>query len=271
MSDFKSGLILKPPVPGSWVMGSGKATQRFGGDLNPSGDWTPYIPPFEPQSRPGFDPQSCALTNSMRAWITLANYLDLDFIPDGSERYLGAWSGTGPGGTDPYAAVEIARTICGLIPQESMPWTDEMTFETYYDKKMAGRNFPFGRAWLDRYELGFEWVFSFGSPYTPQEKAKLIEAALRRGPVCVSVSGFYRYQQNKLYKEPGETDTHWPQLAKAGTLADSYLPQFKDLAPNYDHQAAMVYFLKRKTTQDSFYQRVINNFIIMWKRQQLGI
>lgn len=267
-----TGLLLKKTPRKAWIAGSRKATLRFGGDLNPLGDWRQFIPPFEPQSRPGFDPQSCALINTARAYITLARFQGFtDFIPDASERYSGVFAGTGSQGTDPYDAAESIRLIAGLLPTESMPWTQERTFDEFYDRKVARLNLPLGQALLDNFEFGFQLLWPFGSKLTPQEKAAKLTEYLKRGTVCVSVSGRYRTKRGKLFKEPGERDTHWTLLQREGEISDSYLPQVRQLADGYDHECAMVYFLKRRTPgQGGIWATIITQFMRRWRNSFLG-
>lgn len=263
-----TGLVLGERPKKAWVAGSGKVTAKFGGaDLNPSGDWTASIPPFEAQSIDGFDPESCALIHTMRAWITAARFQGFDdFLPNGSERYLGSFCGTSEAGTDPYFVADETRTYCGLVPQEIMPWNGESSFPTYYDKAMAVRNLPFGRALLDRFDLGHQDLWGLGAPLTPKEKAALIDTYLKKGPVCVSISGNYRTKKGSLYKNPGDRDTHWVQLAQMDTISDSYLPQFRKLAPEYDHEMATVYFVQRRDpSTNTFWDKAWRNFGYLWR------
>lgn len=262
-----TGLILKERPSEAWLAGSGKAGRRFGGaDLNLSGKWSSYIPPFEAQSRTGFDPQSCALEHTIRAWITLAEFLGFnDFLPDGAERYLGVFAGTTPQGTDPYVVSDMARRICGLIPQEEMPWTDQTTFDSYYDQSIAKSLLPFGKALLDRFDLGHQDLWAYGAKLTPQEKAALIETYLKRGTVCVSISGNYRTKNGRLYKEDAEHDTHWVLLSEMDAFVDSYLPEEKKLVKDYNHEMATVYFLQRRTNSStSFWSIIWDNFRKLW-------
>jgi hypothetical protein len=266
------GLLLRPKQPDHWELGSGKATEKFGAaPLNPSGDWTAYKPADEAQSRPGFDTEGCAVFATLKAWITLATYLGFDFPKDASERYTGALAGTGPGGTDPHEVAEVTRVTAGMVPQAIMPWTPDITtLEAYYDKAMAERNLPFGRSLLDGFELGYEWVFAFGSSYTPEQKQALLQTALKRGTVCVSVDGDYRFNGPYLTKTPGAIDSHFVLLLKHdgqhATIHDQYEPFVKELDTNYDHNAAIVYFLQRKTpAAPSFWSRLWANFRQLWE------
>lgn len=268
MSDVHSGLRLKPAEDDHWQMGGGKATERFGGDLNPSGDWTASLPQNEAQSRGSFDTEGCVLFGTLKAYIMLAIYLAFPDLPkDASERYFGVWAGTNQYGTDPHFSAEQLRTVCGLIPQDVMPWTDDIdTFDEYYNKSMGQALLPLGSKLFDTYTFGNEWVFPYGSTLTPQQKQTALQAALKRGTVCVSISGDYRYNDGALTKNVGESDSHWVILYKHdghGHIHDQYAPFLKTLDQNYDHNAAKVYFLKpvpSVTPKNDFWSSIWANF-----------
>jgi hypothetical protein len=270
MSEPHTGLLLYPKEPDHWELGGGLASQRFGGgDLNPSGDWTPWKAQDEAQSELGFDTQGCAVFATLKAWVVLAKFYGFDDFPkDLAERYTGVFAGTTRTGTDPHVVAEVTRTLCGAVPQAVMPWYQTDSFEAYYDKKMAESLLALGKELLDRFEFGHEWVFAWGSNYTPAEKADRLRAALKRGPVDVSVDGNYHYDsKGRLTKSVGYPDSHWVNLLKDGTFHDQYDPFIKQLAPNYDHIAAKVYFLKRKEqTSKTFWDIVWDSFAKLFRK-----
>lgn len=269
------GLILTPPHEEDWHLGSGKASQRFGsGSLNPSGNWVSWKPQDEPQRKGSFDSEGCAVFGTLKAYIMLAKFLGFeDFTKDASERYTGVFAGTTRQGTDPQVVAEMTRKKCGILPNELMPWEEDIdTFEEYYNVQMARNNLDFGSSILDRYTFGYEWVFAFGSTYSVEEKRTRLEAALKRGTVCVSIDGNYRYGKDGLIKIPGATDTHWVNLLRydgeVALIHDQYAPYVKRLSADYDHNAAIVYFLQRKTeTSQNFWSIVWDNFAKLWARQ----
>lgn len=248
----RSGLILKAPTAEHWVLGSGKASQRFGAaPLNPSADWRPFAPTPEEQRRFGFETMNCTNFATIKAWLALARFYGFAFLPNAAERYTGVHTNTTPDGNDPHDVAEIIRRHCGLVSEEVMPWGEAIdTWEEYYDRPMALKLLPLGRSLLDTFELGHEWVFPWGSTLTPAQKALKIQEALTRGPVCVSVDGSYRKKGQYYAKDVGAKDTHWVFLtAYEGThavLHDQYEPFEKLLAKDYDFQAAKVYFLKQR-------------------------
>ena len=266
-----NAIILEEPGPDEWHLGSGKATERFGGELNPSGDWTPYITEDEDQSiKFVFDTQGCALFHTIRPYLMLAKFHGFtDFLKDGSERYLGVFSGITKNGSNPHRVAEALRTICGLIPDASMPWTEDIkTFEAYYDRKQAEANLPFGKKILQFFEPGHEWVFPFNSGLSPKEKKELLKEAIKRGPVSVSVRA-WRRKGDKYTKKKGERDGHWVTALRFDgdnlVVHDTYSPYIKTLTEDYDHDAAKVYFLKRKVKSDNVWTKIVESFVSLFR------
>lgn len=247
MENSHKGLILNPPEPEHWLLGSVDPA------INPSGDWTIYKADDEPQSKQLFDSNGCALFGTGHALVSLAKFLGYkDFPQDVSERYMGVVSGTTPAGTDPHAVIENVRKPYGVVPASLLPWSDDLDtyFEFYSPKPMENSIVSWGAAFLDKFEVNHRWVFPFGSSYTPKQKTELLSQALKVGAVCVSVDGNYRFKKGKLTKTVGTLDSHWVQLLRPGTIFDQYAPFEKELDKEYDHNAAKVYFLKRKAVAD---------------------
>lgn len=273
MSTTKNyGLKLRPKEEDHWELGSGCASQKFGaGDLNPEGDWTGYLVGDELQKIGKLDTQACAVFATLKAWAMLAKYKGFtDFPLDMSERYSGVMCGTTPQGTDPHEVGEITRKKAGAIPQASMPWTADIdTWNEFYNRDMAFRQLPFGKKLLDRFEMGHEWVFAWGSSYTPEQKAERLQEALKRGTVCVSVVAWKK--KGKFYtKKDGEQDGHWVTLVKydgkRAVIHDQYSPFLKTLTENYDFNASKVYFLQPKSESNRNFMSVIwDNFATLWR------
>lgn len=269
MTKLHAGLILEPAAPEEWRLGSTDP------DINPEGDWTRFKSADEAQSIPFvFDTQGCAVFATLKAWAMLARFHGLNGFPsDMSERYSGVHSGTTKNGTNPHVVAEITRSFAGAIPQESMPWTDDIrTFEAYYDRKQAFANLPFGQKLIDRYELGHAWVFPFGSSYTPEQKRALLKEALKKGTVCVSVLA-WRSKGNLYTKKRGERDGHWVTALRFNgdnlVIHDQYDPYEKILTKDYDHDAAKVYFLKKRVEERRSFWSVI--WDLFANRQKHGV
>lgn len=246
------GLKLKKPELDHWVMGSGKATARFGaGDLKPDGDWSKHDPLRELQRRNGLETYNCTNFGTGNALLALASFLGYkDFVKNISERYTGVMTGTTKSGNDPHHVIERIRSFCGLIPEDRLPWTTESTFQTYYapnpmDETLVAE----GQKILKQFVIGQEWVFPYGTRLTPEKKQDKIKEALRRAPVCVSVRAWNK-EGNVYTKAVGAQDTHWVWLMKYDKngypiIRDQYIPFEKRLAKNYDFNASKMYFLSR--------------------------
>lgn len=270
------GLILNPKEEDHWEVGSGLATQRFGAtaSLNPNGDWTAYKAQDEHQSILGFDTMLCWVFSTLKPWIMLANFYGFnDFPKNIAERYVGVMADASPSGGDPHYAAEVVRTISGVIPQEVLPWTDDIDTwpEYYHPNPMDTSIISLGAQYLKDFTFGHEWIFAWGNTYTPEQKAQMIKDASKRGTVAYSVSGNYRVNNSgQLTKPVGEQDTHWvTHLRFDGDIAtfhDQYDPFERQLEKNYDHNAAKLYFLSRNTNPviPSFWQTVINYFTKSW-------
>lgn len=271
MVKYPDALILRPPEEDEWILGSGLASERFGGDeILPSGDWTELKCADEDQRKYGYDSNGCANFATIKPYLMLAKLCKYDdFLKDASERYTGCHAGTSRIGTDPHIVAESIRKVAGLVPQEVMPWWEEVdTYEEFYNHKVASSLLPLGKKLLDRYEFGNEWVFPYGNRYTPKEKAELLRKALKRGTVAASVKAWRK--DGKYYtKNKGEKDNHWVtvlSLGKRAKIHDQYTPFVKELDVDYDFNAAKVYFLKRKEEkQRSFWSEIWDNFVELWK------
>lgn len=262
-----TGLILNFPEPDHYVLGAVETLDRFPEpDINPSGNWSQWLREAEIQRQYGFDPQSCAVLHTLKAWIVLSRFHGFwDFPQDLSERYTGVMSGTTPAGTDPHVVAETTRKDAGALPEESMPWNEPEidTWPEYYNRAQAYNNLAFAKKLLDRYELGHKWIWAFGEKLSKEEKTARLREALKVGTVCVSVSGRYRTRSGSYFKDPGERDTHWTfisHLEKNGARIanDSYEPVIKRFEADYDHDGAKGYFLKRKE------EKVKNFWSVIW-------
>lgn len=271
--EIRDGLILLPPEEEHWILGSKKATVRFGGvELNQPGNWTPWQPRDEEQNMYGLETMNCTNYGTLKAWMVLAKFLGFtDFMQDSSERYTGVHTNTSPTGNDPHHVAEIIRLSCGLVPQEVMPWhADIDSWDEYYDERMADSLLPLGRKLLERFEFGHEWIFAWGNTLSPAAKAAKLKEALKHGPVCVSVRAWKK--KGRYYvKDVGTQDTHWTLLLRYdgdnAVVHDQYAPFIKTLAKDYDFNAAKVYFLKRRELNivRTFWDSVLDNFTKLWK------
>lgn len=271
---YEHALKLTEPAEDEWIAGQGKATARFGGDLNPTADWTRHYPPVEDQRRYGFETMACTVFHTTRAWLALARFQGFqDFPQDIAERYSAIATGVEPDGHNPQIVAELTRRDYGMVDQKVLPWTpDRDTWDEFYSPKKGSPDFKvfeaIGKELRDRFELGHEWVFPPGSSLSPEEKNARLMEYLKRGPVCVSVDA-WKMKGGSYSKPKGGPDNHWTSLIRYDRghpiILDTYDPYTKRLAKDYDFGCAKVFFLKRKEPgAESFWSRLYENFRKLW-------
>ena len=221
----------------------------------PDGNWLPYLPDREPQSK-GFDTYSCtvyAILSAIEEAVFKATGVRVNY----ADRYVANVAKnrgilTVGLGADPHRMLELIRTITGQLSEEKCPWTDDInTPDKYFGitgQELANLMFD-GYKWYDEWVLNHKWVFTFG---TPQEKRVKLQDALTKGSVVVSVVAWIFDSVKGYYIKPaGSTDGHLTGLVRVeGDLPydifDSYDTYLKKLDPLFDFSIAKVIFLTRK-------------------------
>lgn len=224
-----------------------------GGVINPLGDWGKYLPVGELQNKGKFEPNACISFAINNAKETLYKFLT-GKDNDSSDRALAIGSDTNPNrGSDPHSVAEYARTKLGFVPEEALPFDESIqTLEQFYSPKPLPQSIiDTGNKFFNEYEFRHKWVWT--GNLTPNEKRILLQEALTKGTVCVSVSAWFKNEKGIYYKPEGTTDGHWVQLVSAHSLNnylifDSYAetdqtPYLKELDPLYDFQIAKIYYL----------------------------
>lgn len=253
------GLIIPKIVKGDhYVLGG--YTKLKGEVINPSGDWTPYLPDKEPQSKNGVETQNCTGYGTNNAIETLLNFKGVE--TNNSDRALAIAAGTDPyHGNDPHTVAETVRNILGCVPEAILPFSDDIkTPEQYYTPKpLSSSIIKIGTSFYDMWDFAHEWVFQSGS--VEEKKAKLKEA-LTKGTVSVSVFA-WSFNGEVYYKPQGATDNHWCQLVKFDeqdrpVIFDSYDNYLKTLAVDFDFAIAKVYYITPSAPKLSLIQQIIN-------------
>lgn len=240
--------------------------------LQEDGDWTSFLPAYEPQFNKNFDTSACTIFGTINAEEMLEKRItgnDVNY----SERFHYNAIPIRPPGGDPHEAGESIRK-CGMVTQETLPMTD--TFAEYVlpepnDPKVI----KMASKWLETHDFGHEYVWR----HEPSEKAKneLLVKALKSSPVGVSVTAWERDPITGLYVDKGLPNSHWCVLVKMFTdgegrlirrVFDSYDHELKDLDPSHRILIAKRYHLdiKKKVyntdeplrRNESFISRIIN-------------
>ena len=239
--------------------------------INPSGDWLPYLPEGELQNKGFFEPYACTTFATNNAKETLINFLT-GKKDNSSDRALAIASNTDPskGGNDPHKVAECARKELGFVPEEVLPFDDTIkTLDQFYSPNPLPQEIvKKGNEFFNEYEFKHEWIWTPNQKLSPSEKRLLLQEALTKGTVCVSVYAWLKNEKGLYYKPQGVQDTHWCQLGSANSLlpykiADSYAeadntPFIKELDPLFDFSIAKVYYLSSAQPKLNIFQEIIN-------------
>jgi len=212
--------------------------------LNPFGQWDVWLPESELQKRNGLETQNCVAYGTLNCLETLLKKLlggDYNF----SERYVGIMADTTPSGNSPQKVIETIRKS-GLIKEELLPFDDTIDeWGKYYSPKpMTEDLIKEGEKWLERFEVGHEWVLV--GDYSGKRQDTLKEA-LRYSPLGISV---YAWKwDGKFYVKDNEQDNHWCCLygykdGEYWKIFDHYDNTRKKLAWDYKFGFAKRYFIK---------------------------
>lgn len=253
------GLVLRPQKKHQWVMGSQKATRKLGadaGEINRSGDWRKWAPTPEEQKRYGFETQACVSFAILKALITLAKFKGYEIPHNLSERYTANVTDTTLQGNDPWKVAELTATRFGLLAEDLLPWSDSIRdwMGFYSPTPMDELLVAQAQKILRKYEIEPEWVIPPRNNFSPKEKAERIRAALKRGTVVASVRAWEK-KGSRYTKDVGASDTHLVMIQRNEEVHDQYEPFIKKLEPEYDHEAAIVFFMRPNPTGIAPFER----------------
>lgn len=232
------GLIIESPTETDYVAGDGKLAGEV---INPTGDWTPFIPTFEHQA-PGFETNSCASHGTLNALEILHKFFYGSEI-NLSDRMLAKGSGTNPArGNTPQAVAYWFRKNWSVL-QEDWPMDGVRTAEEFY-KELPDLLYSKASIVKDENVFGYEAI---NNPTKPR-----LQEALTKGAVCISVA--LLIDENGLYYKPtGWRDGHWLTLLKIKPngnylVFDSYDPSIKEIRADFVPEIAYRYVLNEEIT-----------------------
>lgn len=223
--------------------------------INPIGDWTPYRSEGERQNR-GFETNACTVFNSLER-IEMLIFKATGVRVNYSERYV-ANLAVMKGILDPHSGanvhtvLELIRTTSGLLNEDKLPWDDN-----YYtvDQSLMADLLKAGPEWYKYWTLKHVWLWT-GNP-TPAQKRVIIQDALTKGAVGVSVYAWIQGGDGYYVKPQGAVDGHWTGIDKAtGTepyeCSDSYEPFAKKLDPFFDFGFGKLYYIEKALYKYTF-------------------
>lgn len=183
-----------------------------------------------------------------------------------SDRWLGIIAGTKPPGNDPHIVMEAIRQY-GLIPEEMLPWSDDLqNVEEYYSFKGGDGEtcYEEGRRWLEKWDFKHKWAFDSNQPN--DEKENNLKVSLGICPPTLAVYA-WATDERGVYVRKGY-DTHWTMM-RAFTdfkkIFDSYEPVDKDV--DQEIYFCKIICLKKKLVgvNTSLWVKFINWLISIFK------
>jgi hypothetical protein len=198
------GLIVDPIQEQDYLFGQLKLPAVI---LQSDRDWSPYLPSDEYQNKYGLETYNCTNYGTLNC-IEILMDRNFGIEANYSERYTGVETGTVVGGNSIQKVIETIRKVCGLIPENMLPFDSFVrTWEQYYSPKPMSEDLEkIGQEWLKKYALGHEWIFTLGDG---KDRISRMKECLQYSPIGITVCAWI-YDDNGFCINPDkETDNHW--------------------------------------------------------------
>ena len=172
--------------------------------LQADGNWINFLPLDELQQRFGVETNSCVSFGTCNQ-VEILHLRKFGSIPNYSDRYLSIASETTPTGNTPNKVYETARKIAGFIPEELLPFSEDIrTLEEYSQPKPLNKKYyDVGRKWLNRFDFKHEWITT--SPLSLMQ-------GLQYSPLGISVTAWIEDERGFYVRPAGLRDNHWTLL-----------------------------------------------------------
>lgn len=234
------GLILEPLIDEDFCFGG--YSKLKGEIINPSGDWTGFLPAEEFQA-PVFETNACTIFGTTNAIETLALFTFGENL-NLSDRFGAKGAGVDPlRGLTPKKAADFLRKNWSVT--ESMwPMAGVQTVEEYY-KEIPANLFDAALKLKGENVFGYEYV---------QPSTKQLREALKMGPCGISVA-LLQDENGLWYKPQGWRDSHWTELVKINNngnlvIFDSYPPYVKEIRADFVSEFSYRYALNEEVVSE---------------------
>jgi len=202
MEQIKNHGVLLGNRPDDWIAGT--IPYKV---LNPTGDWTKWLPQGEWQYIQNIDLQACVTFSALNV-IEILYYFLTNKQRNFSDRFTATMSGTTRNGNYLWKVGDSIRKD-GLVDEADWPTPEVLTWENYYVMPKIeiinkGRKFP--REWLINYEV-----------IEPTKESILYH--LKQSPIQVCI--------------PGHAVVTFTNPAQVYKYFDSYEPFIKEWGQNF--------------------------------------
>lgn len=237
---------------------------RFGSNkfddviLVPDGDWRPYLPIGEEQNRRGVESSACFVEAPQHAIATIEEKIFNELDNNYSARFNALRAEGDENGGDPLKGAESIRKD-GLINEDILPFNELITsWNDYHSYKGQSEEVCIakGQEWLNKKTFNYEVIIEKDDDLN--DKYSKLKETLKRCPVPVSVTAWYRNDSGEYYKPEGYDDNHlvlcvYVDENNCPYIWDTYSPFLKRLTSMYNFDFGMRVAVKKKTEipQDS--------------------
>ena len=229
--------ISEFPDEHAYVLGGALGLSKI--VMRPDGDWTDFLPAYEPQFGADWDSSGCVIWGHQNAIETMLKQRTWDEY-NFSERFNYIIGKVRPPGSDPHEQIELIRKY-GLVDSKFLPMNktnEEFIRPDPMTKELLGRGEKF------IYEVKHEYVWQ--NSQTKEQRMDKIKECLQYSPLGVSVTAWY--EENGIYVDNGEPNTHWCVLYgidnKGYKIFDSYDHSHKILSFDHNIQVCKRYALE---------------------------
>ena len=225
------GFKLDTPSEKDYVFGSFLPYE----ELQPNGDWTPFLPKAEYQNTNDFEPY-CCVTETILNCVEILIKQQYGEEVNYSDRFLASISGTKNGGNTPRTVADFLR-ILGVVPEDVYPFKAE-TFDEFY-QPIPEELKTLAKEFVDNWEFKYESV-----------PTNMIETALKSSPLGVSVYAWV--DKDGVFYNPNQQDNHFTTLYKIDDhqhFFDSYANDGSPLKlgdKNMAHSSIQRYYVKKR-------------------------
>lgn len=220
--------------------------------LVPNGDWTPWLPLYEPQLfENGEDQHGCHIFGTQNAIEIMLKRIALKEY-NFSERHVYIGTDSDQSGGDPFQSGEWIRKN-GMVDQDVLPMTK--TFAEFVQPKPLPETIVVkAKQFLKEYEIKQEYVWNdYDNPISLEEKRRRIKEALPLGPLGVSLYAWVKDSNGLYYRPQGQGDVHWCVLYKLDGFSDyvfdSYDQSIKPVRKDMNYAICIRYVINRKELQ----------------------
>lgn len=223
--------------------------------INPSGDWTEFLPVKELQNQ-GYETYACVVFTVLNCIEILIKYIygeDRNY----SDRFLATLVNTRGGGSSPKEVSDFLRKI-GVVPQDLWPFDLTIDSEDKFFEKIPPKLYELAQ------EFNKEWDFKYEVVPANNEA---ISAAIQCSPLLISVYAWTKNENGFYYRPAGFQDIHATTMisqrhGEFRRVFDSYdAPHIKDYDWNSMPMAINRFWIKKKETVKKKWFQVIIDFV----------